>query len=332
MDGTLVNPVPVALARALGADLVICVNLNGDTGGPVVHEVPAPPIPRRSFLQVVRGRLPGFEAPSPRSPSRASPGWCSAPSTSRRTGSPGRGWSATRRTSPSGPDVAAFGLFDFHRAAEGIALGHRAARAALPRIRAVVEGRGRRGPGRPPPRPARHPPVARLRWPPARWRASNVYESPSDPALRRRRPRRAGLRPRTPRPEPRRRPAGPHPRPPVGRCRHRLGGGLGPLRPARPGDHRVGDHRELLRHPRRRLRRRAARDRRHREGGADRAAAGTGRVLPGPPRRTSPRRRSSDRRRSGGSAPRRRTGARSRSAGRATRPARAGASTRPAAA
>jgi len=39
-----------------------------------------------------------------------------------------------------GPDVAGMGLFDFHRADEGIALGYRAARAALPRIRAVVAG------------------------------------------------------------------------------------------------------------------------------------------------------------------------------------------------
>ena len=30
MDGALVNPIPVTVARALGADLVICVNLNGD--------------------------------------------------------------------------------------------------------------------------------------------------------------------------------------------------------------------------------------------------------------------------------------------------------------
>jgi NTE family protein len=33
MDGALVNPVPVTAARALGADVVICVNLNGDVGG-----------------------------------------------------------------------------------------------------------------------------------------------------------------------------------------------------------------------------------------------------------------------------------------------------------
>jgi NTE family protein len=30
MDGALVNPIPVTLARALGADIVICVYLNGD--------------------------------------------------------------------------------------------------------------------------------------------------------------------------------------------------------------------------------------------------------------------------------------------------------------
>ena len=67
MDGTLVNPVPVALARALGADLVICVNLNGDPGGPVVREVPVR-APRRGFLQVLRGRLSGLEPPEPEIP------------------------------------------------------------------------------------------------------------------------------------------------------------------------------------------------------------------------------------------------------------------------
>src|SRR5919107_2241477 len=30
MDGAIVNPIPITMARALGADIVICVNLNGD--------------------------------------------------------------------------------------------------------------------------------------------------------------------------------------------------------------------------------------------------------------------------------------------------------------
>ena len=33
VDGGLVNPVPVSLCRALGADIVIAVNLNGDIVG-----------------------------------------------------------------------------------------------------------------------------------------------------------------------------------------------------------------------------------------------------------------------------------------------------------
>ncbi|WP_142584350.1 patatin-like phospholipase family protein, partial [Methylobacterium symbioticum] len=53
MDGALVNPIPVTLARALGADIVICVNLNGDprTRGTVIpaHGCPrAPPAPATS--------------------------------------------------------------------------------------------------------------------------------------------------------------------------------------------------------------------------------------------------------------------------------------------
>ena len=48
MDGTLVNPVPVALARALGADLVVCVNLNCDPTlrGGLIQPDPADPVER----------------------------------------------------------------------------------------------------------------------------------------------------------------------------------------------------------------------------------------------------------------------------------------------
>lgn len=139
MDGTLVNPVPVALARALGADVVICVNLNGDTGGPVMREAPHPP-PRRGFLQGVRGRLTGSERPEPEI---AVPGIARVVLDAFNTTQDRISRARLERDPPDvaiGPDVAGFGLFDFHRAAEGIALGHRAARTALPRIRAVLEG------------------------------------------------------------------------------------------------------------------------------------------------------------------------------------------------
>ncbi|MDP4021729.1 patatin-like phospholipase family protein [Methylobacterium sp. NEAU 140] len=137
MDGTLVNPVPVALARGLGAEIVVCVNLNGDTGGPVIREVPAP---RRGLLHAVRARLPG----RPRAPAEAAlPGVARVVLDAFNITQDRISRARLERDPPDvavGPDVAAFGLFDFHRAAEGIALGHRAARAALPRIRAALEG------------------------------------------------------------------------------------------------------------------------------------------------------------------------------------------------
>ena len=139
MDGTLVNPVPVALARHLGADVVVGVNLNGDTGGPVTREVTVPPR-RRTFLQDVRERLSGRPQPEPVA---ALPGIARVVLDAFNITQDRISRARLERDPPDitiGPDVAAFGLFDFHRAADGIALGHRAARAALPQIRAALEG------------------------------------------------------------------------------------------------------------------------------------------------------------------------------------------------
>lgn len=139
MDGTLVNPVPVALARSLGADVVVCVNLNGDTGGPVIREVTAPP-PRRGLLHAVRGRLPGLSRTPPDAPL---PGIARVVLDAFNITQDRISRARLERDPPDvaiGPDVAAFGLFDFHRADDGIALGYRAARTALPQIRAALEG------------------------------------------------------------------------------------------------------------------------------------------------------------------------------------------------
>jgi NTE family protein len=150
VDGALVNPVPVSAARALGAEIVIAANLSSDVfthsttiyshGQPV--EVPetviAPTPPKRRF-----GRL--F------SPER----------TMKREffGGPGRpGISSvmadafnimqdriTRaRLAGDPPDllitprVGQIGWFDFHRAAELIAFGTRAAERALDAIQDTV--------------------------------------------------------------------------------------------------------------------------------------------------------------------------------------------------
>ena len=53
IDGGLVNPVPVSVCRALGADIVIAVNLNGDIVGKHL-EKPIPEIVRRDFIIKVR--------------------------------------------------------------------------------------------------------------------------------------------------------------------------------------------------------------------------------------------------------------------------------------
>ncbi|WP_238296227.1 patatin-like phospholipase family protein, partial [Methylobacterium soli] len=155
MDGTLVNPVPVSLARALGADLVICVNLNcdprvrGDTviapadavGGAVAVEARR----RWDLLGQMRGagrRLAGH----PRPEAAAAPG---APGIARvmfdafNITQDRISRARLERDPPDvsvNPKLAAMGQFEFHRAAEAIALGHQAARAALPRIRAALEG------------------------------------------------------------------------------------------------------------------------------------------------------------------------------------------------
>jgi NTE family protein len=146
MDGALVNPVPVTVARALGADLVICVNLNGEIrlrrgtviqGGPsdeLVDEVTdaVSETPRGFF----RGR---------RRKSHDAPGMAAVMieafnitqdriSRSRLAGDP-----------PDlmiGPKLQPIGLFEFHRAAETIDLGAEAARRKLPELLEIIEEAG----------------------------------------------------------------------------------------------------------------------------------------------------------------------------------------------
>ncbi|MGH1573447.1 patatin-like phospholipase family protein [Methylobacterium sp. P31] len=148
MDGALVNPIPVTLARALGADIVICVNLNGDprTRGTVI---PAH----------------GCDRAPPPSVTGAT-GWWARLQTQRAAPEPRRARSASRAARPAtiltdafniaqdriarsrlagdppdlmiSPRLAEIGLFEFHRAAETIALGRRATEKLLPEIREVV--------------------------------------------------------------------------------------------------------------------------------------------------------------------------------------------------
>ena len=149
MDGALVNPVPVTVARAFGADVVICVNLNNDIRlrGTVIpdggedaeqgDDVTAEPARSGLFSQ-------WLDNPARKRERRASgPGMAGVMidafnitqdriSRSRLAGDP--------PDAMISPKLAGIGLFEFHRAAETIELGRQAARRALPDIRELLNG------------------------------------------------------------------------------------------------------------------------------------------------------------------------------------------------
>lgn len=148
VDGALVNPVPVTLARAFGADVVICVNLNNDVRlrgtviqGPADGPEEAGEVRPRGLLPFLDGsiRLRGRRDPP-------APGLAAVMvdafnitqdriSRSRLAGDP--------PDAMISPKLAEIGLFEFHRAAEAIELGRQAAERALPDIRDLLAAAGR---------------------------------------------------------------------------------------------------------------------------------------------------------------------------------------------
>jgi NTE family protein len=151
VDGALVNPVPVSAARALGAEIVIAVNLSTDifTHSTTIYQHGAKPAPVAAVTEETpaKRRFPRFFSPE---------------KTVKREffGSAGRpGISSvmidafnimqdriTRaRLAGDPPDllitprVGQFGWFDFHRAEELIAHGTRAAERALESIQETID-------------------------------------------------------------------------------------------------------------------------------------------------------------------------------------------------
>lgn len=151
MDGALVNPIPITAARALGADVVICVNLNGDVRvrGTVIQSNPADESDdglaavfesRRRWSLIGAGRSGSSErarqAARPNAPGIAAVMVDAFNITQDRI--------ARSRLAGDPPDVmispklAGIGLFEFHRAGECIELGRQAAERALPDILELV--------------------------------------------------------------------------------------------------------------------------------------------------------------------------------------------------
>ena len=158
VDGALVNPVPVSLARAMGADLVIAVELNSDVVGWAWRN--RPPAGQGSangdthwsrkllsrFGRNGNGNGNGHAAPAEGDEVTAAelPSMLSVMqdsisimsvriARSRLAGEP-----ADVLISPR---LAQLGLMDYHRGAEAIAEGEAAVEVALPAIRRALEQR-----------------------------------------------------------------------------------------------------------------------------------------------------------------------------------------------
>ncbi|MFT4241837.1 MAG: patatin-like phospholipase RssA [Acidovorax sp.] len=152
VDGGIVNPVPTSLARAMGADIVIAVDLNADIvyrhmqplavvrDAQEAEPPPEPvPAPRDGWMSRLKFWAPsgGPQAPQPRKPSALDVVMTSVNimqmriTRSRMAGDPPEVVIA--------PSLAHLGLLDFHRAPEAIAEGRRAAQAALPQLRRFMQ-------------------------------------------------------------------------------------------------------------------------------------------------------------------------------------------------
>ena len=150
VDGGLVNPVPVSVCRALGADVIIAVNLNseivrpfGEAGRPRLR-APSFGVSPEFLARLVSQIPPGIRdqvaaiAPNLLQPAPASPGYFDVLMNSinimqdhitraRLAGEPPHVLLV--------PRLATVGLLEFNRAAEAIAEGRACAEQALPAIR-----------------------------------------------------------------------------------------------------------------------------------------------------------------------------------------------------
>ncbi len=145
MDGAVVNPIPVTVARALGADVVLCVNLNNEmrSRGTVIQSYGVADDAGPDIEQAMNAssRWSLFSRVSNASKKPTAPGLATVMIdafniTQDRI--------ARARLAGDPPDImispklAQFGLFEFHRAAECIELGREATERSLPDIRSAL--------------------------------------------------------------------------------------------------------------------------------------------------------------------------------------------------
>lgn len=157
VDGGLCNPVPVSVCRALGADVIIAVNLNGDLvgrrfAGEPEADAASPSRASGEFVERVLKQLPKSlrEQASQIVPrllprSASTPGYFEVLANcinimqdritrARLAGDPPHVMLA--------PRLRDIGLMEFNRAAEAIAEGRSCVEQALPALRHYIEERG----------------------------------------------------------------------------------------------------------------------------------------------------------------------------------------------
>ena len=144
VDGGLVNPVPVSVCRALGADIVIAVNLNGDIVGKRFNK---PEMAKKEnssvggkITELVR-EYSGLSLFSSEEESRQTPGLLDA-----IAGSVNITQDRITRSRMAGdppdivisPKLSAIGLLELHRANEAIIEGRKCVQRKLPEIEYVI--------------------------------------------------------------------------------------------------------------------------------------------------------------------------------------------------
>lgn len=152
VDGGLVNPVPVSLARAMGADRVIAVDLNSDILGRRLQPGPLPaanatlagtddPLQPRDWMRRMRDNLGALWPPGAAGdPDASSPSMLDVLTSSLNVMQVRITRSRMAGDPPDltiTPRLARLGLLDFHRAGEAIEEGRRAVERARPALEAL---------------------------------------------------------------------------------------------------------------------------------------------------------------------------------------------------
>jgi NTE family protein len=116
VDGALVNPVPVTLARAMGADFVIAVDLSSNIVGQFMRKAKRDPAKMPNLTEIIVSSLNIMSVRITRS---------------RMAGEPA--------DAVIQPRLGEIGLLEYHRGAEAIAEGRAAAELAIPQIQRLLQ-------------------------------------------------------------------------------------------------------------------------------------------------------------------------------------------------